>query len=339
MKRATFALLSCFVLIAAPALGAQRRAAFGYPPDMPGAKVEVYKNVSSNGPSQVERPGGIELPTDSGAGSKTVGDVKLNIYIFEPAGHKPSDRTPAIIFFFGGGWTSGSPVQFQAHCQYLASRGMVAMAADYRVASRHRVTAKDCVADAKSAVRWVRANAQRLGIDPNRIAAGGGSAGGHLAACTGTIAEFDEPGEDRTVSSVPNALVLFNPAVVLATEGITLTGKEAKLADSDRVTRLAERMGVEPIKLSPYHHVKPGVPPTIIFHGTADPTVPFQTVELFTQAMTKVGNVCRLVPAEGRTHGFFNYGRNNNADYRTTVRTMDEFLAQQGFLQGAPTIE
>ncbi len=168
---------------------------------------------------------------------------------------------------------------------------------------------------------------------------GGGSAGGHLAACTGTIAEFDEPGEDRTVSSVPNALVLFNPAVVLATEGITLTGKEAKLADSDRVTRLAERMGVEPIKLSPYHHVKPGVPPTIIFHGTADPTVPFQTVELFTQAMTKVGNVCRLVPAEGRTHGFFNYGRNNNADYRTTVRTMDEFLAQQGFLQGAPTIE
>jgi acetyl esterase len=143
----------------------QQREDRTYPPNLPGAKVEVYK---------------------------TVGDVKLNIYIYNPEGHKPSDKRPAIVFFFGGGWSHGSPAQFQEQCKYLASRGMVAMTADYRVSSRHQVKAVSCVTDAKSAVRWARANADRLGIDPNRLAAGGGSAGGHIAACTGVVKGFDE---------------------------------------------------------------------------------------------------------------------------------------------------
>ena len=85
------------------------------------------------------------------------------------------------------------------------------MTADYRVASRHAAKVVDCIKDAKSAVRWIRTNAARLGIDPNRIVAGGGSAGAHIAAAAANIRDFDEPGEDRSTSSVPNALVLFNP--------------------------------------------------------------------------------------------------------------------------------
>ena len=69
---------------------------------------------------------------------------------------------------------------------------MVAMTADYRVASRHGTQARHCVADGKSAVRWIRQHAGRLGVDPHRVAAGGGSAGGHGAACTGVIAQGDE---------------------------------------------------------------------------------------------------------------------------------------------------
>src|SRR5262249_13533381 len=131
-------------------------------------------------------------------------------------GHKPTDKRPAIVFFFGGGWTNGSPMQFEEHCKYLASRGIVAITADYRVASRHQVKAVSCVADAKSAIRFVRKEADRLGVDPNKIVASGGSAGGHIAACSGVISGFNESSEDASVSSVPNALALFNPAVVLA---------------------------------------------------------------------------------------------------------------------------
>ncbi len=305
MKRDIVAVALLFAL-GAGAASAQDRQQRNYPPKLPGADVEVYK---------------------------TAGDVKLNIYIFKPEGHKPTDKRPAIVFFFGGGWRSGTPAQFQEQCTYLASRGMVAMAADYRVSSRHQTKAVTCVADAKSTVRWIRANAKRLGIDPEKIAAGGGSAGGHIAACTGTIKEFDESEEDADVSSVPNAMVLFNPALVLAPVGDVLP------LDESRLDGLAERMGVEPVKLSPYHHVKKGAPPTIVFHGKADSTVPYKTAELFAEAMQKAGNQCKLLGYEGQPHGFFNYGRNENKFYIQTVRAMDEFLAEHGFLEGKPTID
>lgn len=207
------------------------------------------------------------------------------------------------------------------------------MTADYRVSSRHGTPAKACVADAKSAVRWIRANAKRLGVDQDRIAAGGGSAGGHIAACTGVVPAFDEPGEDTSVSSVPNAMVLFNPAAVLApVEGETPF-------DEKRMAGLKERMGTDPANLSPYHQVKSGAPPTIIFHGQADTTVPFRTAQLFSEAMTAAGNRCKLVGFEGQPHGFFNFGRSKNRHYIETVRAMDTFLAELGFLKGEPTIE
>jgi acetyl esterase/lipase len=297
-------ILSCLTVL--PAQEKAKKAAKGprtYPPTLPGSVVETYK---------------------------TIGDTKLNLYIYNPKDHKSTDKSPAIVFFFGGGWTNGSPGQFEEHCKHLASRGMVAITADYRVASRHNVKAVSCVADAKSAIRYVRKEAARLGIDPNRIAAGGGSAGGHLAACTGVIKEFDESSEDQSISSVPNALALFNPAVVLApAEGLSNTNRE-------RVNSLNDRMGVEPKELSPYHQVKAGAPPTIIFHGKADTTVPYATVELFAKAMTAAGNKCTLVGYEGQAHGFFNYGRgNNNEYYEKTVAELDRFLEGLGYLKAS----
>jgi acetyl esterase/lipase len=256
-----------------------------------------------------------------------VGDVELRLWIYTPEGHKAGDARPAIVFFFGGGWRSGTPKQFEPHCKYLASRGMAAMAADYRVASRHDVKAKECVSDAKSAVRWIRRNAASLGIDPDRIAAGGGSAGGHLAACTGVVPGFEESTEDASVSSVPSALVLFNPALVL-------TPAEGRPGlNPDRVNDIRERMGVDPLQLSPYHHVNAGAPPTIIFHGRNDTTVPYRTAELFAAAMEKAGARCKLVGYEGQGHGFFNYGRGDGAMYRQTLEEMDAFLAELGYLK------
>jgi len=276
--------------------------ALPYPPQMEGARVEVYK---------------------------TAGDDPLNLYIFEPPGHSSSDRRPAIVFFFGGGWRAGSPQQFEQQCRHLAARGMVAITADYRVSSRNDTKVVDSVTDAKSAIRWVRQNAPRLGIDASRIAAGGGSAGGHLAAAAALISGLDEPGEDPAFSSRPDALVLFNPALVLApAEG---TGWKRDPAE------MRERAGVDPADISPYHHVSAGAPPTIIFHGKADTTVPYRTVEAFTKKMKEAGNRCELTGYEGRTHGFFNYGRNGSKWYAETLRAADQFLISLGYLRGRVT--
>lgn len=258
---------------------------------------------------------------------KTIGDVKLDMTVQLPDGWKPEDKRPAIVFFFGGGWSSGSPTQFENQARYLASRGMVAMAADYRVKSRQGVKAVSCVADAKSAIRWVRANAVRLGIDPHRVAAGGGSAGGHLAAAVAVLPGLDDPADDKSVSCVPDALVLFNPALVLAPiEGADMKGFLAQVS--------ADRFGCEPEEISPAHHVKAGAPPTIILHGKADTTVPYSTTEVFRDRMVSAGNRCELVGAEGQVHGFFNFGRNENRYALETLQAADQFLASLGWVQG-----
>jgi acetyl esterase/lipase len=249
---------------------------------------------------------------------KTVGETKLDLFVFSQ--EKPT-KAPAIVFFFGGGWQNGTPQQFEVQCRELAKRGMVAISADYRVASRHGVKPTACVADARSAVRWIRAHADELGIDPDRIASAGGSAGGHIAACTALIHTFDEPTEDRHVSACPNALVLFNPALVLA----PLDGYDAKGFG----TRVPEdRLGTKPEKLSPAHHVVKHAPPTIIFHGKQDTTVPFDSVVAFTEIMTKLGNRCELKAYDGQSHGFFNNDRFKKETLDQTVA----FLVSLGWL-------
>jgi acetyl esterase/lipase len=144
---------------------------------------------------------------------KTVGDRQLNIHIHYPPGWKASDARPAIIFFFGGGWTSGKIEQFQPQAGYFAARGLVAARADYRVKSRDGVTPDKCVEDARSAVRWMRRNAKELGIDPQKLIASGGSAGGHLAACTMIAKSVEAEGDDLSISTIPQAMVLFNPVL------------------------------------------------------------------------------------------------------------------------------
>ena len=251
---------------------------------------------------------------------KTITDVELKLHIFEPPERNKKELLPAIVFFFGGGWVGGTPKQFYHQCEHFASRGMLAISAEYRVKNRHGTTPFECVADGKSAIRWLRANAARLGVNPNKIVAGGGSAGGHVAACTGVIVGLDEEHEDTNISSIPNALVLFNPAVDL----VGLSKK--RRSDKKYVNRVEE--------ISPLQHVKKGVPPCIIFHGTADRTVSFEGVERFSAAMKKAGNVCRLMPFEGKGHGFFNYGRDkDNNSFKQTLQAADRFLTSLGYLK------
>jgi acetyl esterase/lipase len=242
---------------------------------------------------------------------KQIGGIPLRLDVFEPEGLRPTDKRPAIIFFFGGGWNSGSTTQFSRHADHFAKRGMVAMCADYRVRSRHGVTPFECVRDAKSAVRWVRAHAAELGVDPDRIVAAGGSAGGHLAACAGVIEGLDEEGEDEGTSSRPNALILFNPVI---DTGIRGYGSKV----------LGERART----ISPVEHVTKDVPPTIIFHGDADTTTPIEGVRRFRDAMKALDRRCDLVEYPGEKHGFFNRGK----PFEQTLGQSDAFLVSLGYL-------
>ena len=257
---------------------------------------------------------------------KKVGDTELKLYIFQPADHKPVDRRPAIVFFFGGGWNAGTAAQFEYQARYLASRGMVAVCADYRVRTRQKAKVIDCIADAKSAIRYIRSHAARLGIDAEKVVAAGGSAGGHLAACTALLDEFDEANEDAVVSSKPNALVLFNPAVYLAPRA----GETPSEAETQA---WLERAGAEPTKISPFHHIRKGLPPTLILIGTADGM--FASNEEFTKKMIEAGNRCELEAYADMPHGFFNVGKQkNHAMFRATLERTDVFLASLGYLSG-----
>ena len=268
-------------------------------PEMPGARTEVYRSADG---------------------------IDLKAWIFEPAGHRVDDTRPAIVFFFGGGWNGGSPGQFRPQAAHLAEQGMVAIVVDYRVKSRQGTLANVAVSDAKAAIRWVRAHASQLGVNPNQIAAGGGSAGGHLAAATAMLPGHDVTGTVTHVSSAPNALVLFNPALITAPYPGQSNVEEEKLE------KLRSRLGAEPESMSPYHHVRPGLPPTLIFHGENDKTVPYQHAQLFTEAMIAAGNRCELVGYPNQGHGFFNFHRSDDSAYRDTTRRMDNFLISLGWL-------
>ena len=244
----------------------------------------------------------------------------LSLHDALPIYWKATDKRPAAVFFFGGGWNHGSPEHFVPQCIALRNRGMVTVAADYRVASRNRTKGKDCVADARDAMRWVRSHAVQLGVDPDRIAAGGGSAGGHIAACLGTII----PIREEQVSSRANAMLLFNPVCVLAP--IDDLNAWPKFASMGR------KMGVDDVtELSPVHHVSRSSAPCVMFHGKADTSVPYSTAEKFAEIMKAAGVRCDLVGYEEAGHGFYNYG----SGQRQTIAEMNAFLVSLGWLKAS----
>ena len=186
---------------------------------------------------------------------KTVGGRELRILLDYPPDWRPSDKRPVIVFFFGGGWNVGNVRQFKRQAEYLASRGLVAARTDYRVRSRDGVTPDKCVEDARSAVRFLRMNASRLGIDPRRLIASGGSAGGHLAACTAIDNTVDAPTDDMSVPTTPQAMVLYNPALDFTHERLI-----------DRIDGNKELAR----KISPTLHLNKDSPPALIIFGSED---------------------------------------------------------------------
>jgi len=258
---------------------------------------------------------------------KATPQLDLKIHVHFPHDWRATDRRAAIVFFFGGGLLDGTPEQFTRQAVCLASRGMVVARADYRVMPKHDVTADRCVADAKSAIRWVRAHADELGVDPNRIASGGGSSGGFLAAAAGILPDFDESDEDATVSSKPNLMVLFNPALdIHSRTRLDLRGISGPLREILPQCVAPTESLAHSLQIS--SHLTPDVPPMWVWYGTADPIYRFAQGFL---ARAR-GLECRMVLelTEGADHGYFN---DYLPVYQETLVGMVEFLEAQGYLE------
>ncbi len=246
------------------------------------------------------------------------GDRELEIHLHFPEGWKATDKRPGMIFFFGGGWKDGSPNKFIPQAQYFASRGMVTARADYRVKSRDGVTPDQCAEDARSAVRWMKQNAAELGIDPDKMVSSGGSAGGHLAACTMIEDSVDAPDDDLSISPIPAAAVLFNPVMSFDVDQL-----KARLGDKEHLW----------MKISPADNITPQTPPSIDMFGTQDNLL--QLANLYHERAEEKDVRADSYLAEGQKHGFFN----TSPWLEKTMIVADEFLISLGLLTGSPTME
>ena len=249
---------------------------------------------------------------------KKAGDRELRLHIEKPSDWKAADQRPAIVFFFGGGWVGGTPQQFLPQSDSFAARGMVGIRVEYRTIPKGDPGPPlVCCEDAKSAMRYVRGHAEELGVDPARIAAAGGSAGGHLAAFTAMVDGLDDPADDARISCKPDALVLFNPVF---NNGPGQWGHQ--------------RVGGRFREFSPAHHITRFAPPTCVFLGDGDKLIGVPVLREFEAAMKAAGVRCDAHVYSGAGHGFFN----KEPHQSQTLAEADKFLVSLGWLKGGPTL-
>ena len=249
---------------------------------------------------------------------KSVEGAMLRLFVDKPADWKSDDKRSCVVFYFGGGWVGGTPTQFEKQSQYLASRGMVGVRVQYRTIPKgDKGPPLVCCADAKSAMRFVRSHAKELGVDADRIAAAGGSAGGHLAAFTALLDGLDDAKDDLSVSCRPNALLLFNPVF-----------------DNGPGEWGHSRVGDRYKEFSPAHNVSEDAPPTTVFLGDMDKLISVDVLKRFQSEMKKAGVRCDTHVYPGAAHGFFN----RDPHFSQTLIEADRFLASLGWIHGEPTI-
>lgn len=254
---------------------------------------------------------------------KTTSNTRLRLHFAWPSEQRFSGPRPCVVFFHGGGWRTGQPKQFMTFAERLAELGVVGISAQYRLMRDGDVLPMAAIQDARSALRFVRAKAAQLGCDPNRIAAGGGSSGGHLAAMTAVLVDpkapapagpIDDPADDLAVSARPNALFLMNAPL--------------NLERYERPVPADQRR-----QLSPALRVDAQWPPTWVFHGTADKLVPFAQAGEFRDRVKAAGGPEVAVQGfNGRGHGFFNANRGDGKDFDATLATMVAALKKLGWI-------
>ena len=281
------------------------------------ASLALFSGFSGVVAAQAPKPGNNweqQLPKDPVGKAmvyKTAEGKPLHAYVLEPSDSAPGH--PAIVFFHGGGWTSGSVTQFNKQMTALAASGMVTVDVEYRLIPKANSTQspEECLEDAKSAMRWVREHAAELRVDPDRIVASGGSAGGYLAAALALVKGWDDPQDDLKISPKPEALALFFPVLDVTRNAWE---KQRFPADSD---------AYNPIAL-----LSSAAPPTIIEAGSADKLVRPDEVKQYAQRCDAAGAKCIVDFYDGQPHGFANMEPYTSI----TLNAVMHFLEGLGYL-------
>ncbi len=260
-------------------------------------QVAKSEKSTTDQPSEAAAPStedssSIEQTPSTLPGAETIiyrrGENEMNLFVFKPEGWQASDERSSFVFFFGGGWSKGTPSKSAATAKWAAANGMVGIAPDYRTKNRFDTTPLASVADGRAAFAWVVEHADELGIDPARIAVGGSSAGGHVALWTAI--EKAPPGSDAATS--PRS----KPAAVVLKSAVTDTSPETGYTP--------KRFGDDALALSPVHQLDAKMPPTLILHAAMDELVHYGTAVALYNKLASTGNACELVTIPLGGHGF-----------------------------------
>lgn len=255
---------------------------------------------------------------------KNVDNTELAVHMFYTDSARQRNDNTAIAFFHGGGWAYGDPAEFHEACRRFAGKGYVTFSFQYRLSKNADgtypnpdITPIEAVKDARSAIRWLRENAEMLNIDTEKIVAGGQSAGGQLALSTALLDSINEESDNVNISPVPNALILFSSNVNTLEPWI-----EMLLGDRRK----------EIWSISPYHNLREGMPPAIAFHGEEDNQVLPYIVGFFNQKMSELGNYFELHTYPGRRH-YLGEGNEKYSRYfdEEILEKTDLFLESFGF--------
>lgn len=248
------------------------------------------------------------IPYRAAEGSKP----PLTLHVFRPPGWKPTDTRPVLVTFHGGGWQSGEPSTQYYLADRLAKRGWVGISVKYRLTNKSHpgTTPFDAVKDARSAVRFVRAHAAKLGIAPDRLVTNGGSAGGHLAAACAMFPDVNDVADDANISATPQAMILMYPVIDTGPNGYGNS-----------------RLGNNWKRISPVDRVVRGLPPTLILHGDEDKVTPYAGAKSFHRRMVAAGNDCELITGKGG-HGYFIF---QQEAYEHAMAQVDQWLKAHGY--------
>lgn len=213
--------------------------------------------------------GRVTIDQDVVFGTAGAGGRDLRCDVYTPPGVSAGSSAPCVVLVHGGSWRSGDRTQLRGYGILLGRAGYVCVAPEYRLLGESPWPAQ--IHDVKTAIRWVRAFASDLGVDPQRIAIEGNSAGAHLAlvaAGTASLEGLEGDGGNAGVSTAVAAVAAVYPPTLFFDD---VTGhSEGALP----LIALAEGDAEVAKQASPVHHVSPQFPPTLLVHGTSDTTVP-----------------------------------------------------------------
>ena len=247
---------------------------------------------------------------------KAQSDWELRLHVVSPSGLARTDKRTAVLAFFGGGWSSGTPERSIGWARWAASQGMVGIAADYRTRQRFQTTPEASISDGRSALAWVVAHAAELGVDPKKIVVMGSSAGAHVAAWTALTQSAPWPDEPPH-RVLPAALMLVSPVTDTKAGGY---GGPARFGDSP----------ARALAASVTDHLSPGMAPTLVFHAVQDKTVSYSNSENFCAAMHAQHNRCTLITFAEGGHTFYAQSQGGALALAKIYAEMQAFMESLG---------